>query len=515
VERSRLERARWRRRRRLIGLTTLLAMLVFLSVAPGALALSVPAVQVSVPATGTTVKVDPAPVTNAPPSAPTPSAVPASPPAAAPAPADPAPKPAPAPAQPTSSPAPAPQVPSASASKPAPASIPSASPAPKVELPSPAAILPSKPSRPSLPSTGPVTGVVDKVVAQTLGNAPSAGVPGVGGGPLGPGGGGPLGGGGGPAGPGGGLLGGGGPAGGGLSGLVQSTTSVLAPVLPLGPGGGGPLSPGPPSGQGGGLLGPILGPGGLLGPVTGPGGLLSPVTGPGGLLSPVTGPGGLLSPVTGPGGLLSPVTGPGGVLSPIAGPGGLLGPIASPGGPLSPTLRPSPIATSGGTAPSLPADLTGRPANNLFPAGPGPGASNQTGPAQVGGPSEPRLPHLAANGVGSGVLARSARGADSVGASTAARGPPFASLVSPLQLGGLLFEAGGSSSPAPPSTPAQQTPGGALGAATGSSTSLNLAGFAGLLLLTAWALPRLARRLDEASALWRPMPFLSLLERPG
>jgi hypothetical protein len=69
-------------------------------------------------------------------------------------------------------------------------------------------------------------------------------------------------------------------------------------------------------------------------------------------------------------------------------------------------------------------------------------------------------------------------------------------------------------SPAP-NTPVPQAPDGMLGAAGGSSTGLYLAGFAVLLLLTAWALPRLARRLDEASALWRPMPFLSLLERPG
>jgi hypothetical protein len=29
------------------------------------------------------------------------------------------------------------------------------------------------------------------------------------------------------------------------------------------------------------------------------------------------------------------------------------------------------------------------------------------------------------------------------------------------------------------------------------------------------ARPRITRRLEEVSASWRPMPFLSLLERPG
>jgi hypothetical protein len=73
----------------------------------------------------------------------------------------------------------------------------------------------------------------------------------------------------------------------------------------------------------------------------------------------------------------------------------------------------------------------------------------------------------------------------------------------------------GMAAPAPPSAPVPQAPGGALGAGSSSSISLFLAGFAALLLVAAWALPRLARRLDAASALWRPMPFVALLERPG
>jgi hypothetical protein len=83
-----------------------------------------------------------------------------------------------------------------------------------------------------------------------------------------------------------------------------------------------------------------------------------------------------------------------------------------------------------------------------------------------------------------------------------------------MALGSSTLLSGAVTGTPPPSAPVPDVPGGMLGAAAGSSTGLYLAGFA-VLLLTAWALPRLARRLDEASALWRPMPFLSLLERPG
>jgi hypothetical protein len=89
-----------------------------------------------------------------------------------------------------------------------------------------------------------------------------------------------------------------------------------------------------------------------------------------------------------------------------------------------------------------------------------------------------------------------------------------ASFVAMLQAAGLgrgIITA----SPIAPSVPVPESPDGALGAAGGSSTGLSLAGFAALLLLAAWAVPRLARRLVAASALWRPVPFISLLERPG
>ena len=49
----------------------------------------------------------------------------------------------------------------------------------------------------------------------------------------------------------------------------------------------------------------------------------------------------------------------------------------------------------------------------------------------------------------------------------------------------------------------------------GSSSALLLAGFAALLVLFSAAFPRFTRRNDEASAPWRPLPFVSLLERPG
>ena len=123
---------------------------------------------------------------------------------------------------------------------------------------------------------------------------------------------------------------------------------------------------------------------------------------------------------------------------------------------------------------------------------------------------------MALNAAGARVLAQSARASDSIAASTGGRGPPVALSGFPaLQSGASMLERTGSTSPAPPTAPVPHAPDGALGAAAGSSTALYLAGFAVLLLLTAWALPRLARRLDEASALWRPMPFLTLLERPG
>ena len=178
-------------------------------------------------------------------------------------------------------------------------------------------------------------------------------------------------------------------------------------------------------------------------------------------------------------------------------------------------MRPTPIVPGGGIGPSLPPDLTGTPVTGLFAAGPGGGLSTPLAPGQPGGPVQPGLMLAGSNAAGTAVLAQSDRIAASMAHATGGRAPPFTSSLVALPFRSSLLEAGGSSSPASPSVPAPQTPGGALGAAAGSSTGLFLAGFAVLLLLTAWALPRLARRLDEASALWRPMPFLTLLERPG
>jgi hypothetical protein len=87
-----------------------------------------------------------------------------------------------------------------------------------------------------------------------------------------------------------------------------------------------------------------------------------------------------------------------------------------------------------------------------------------------------------------------------------------ASFVDMLQATGVAI---GTTAPGAPSLPLPESPDGVLGVAAGSSTSLFLAGFAALVLLAALAIPRLARRLDPASALWRPMPFISLLEQPG
>jgi hypothetical protein len=563
VDRSRLERAGRRHRRRLVVLATLAVSLAGLSFPPGALALgSLPSVQVSVPVTGTTVKVDPGATVGA--VAPSPSSPAASAPKS-PAPASPAPAPAPsaAPSAAPSNPAPAPAQPASSPAPPKPSAVPNLLngatkqvsvplPAPeappKVVVPTPqlpavpAPQLPAVPAKPapSGPSTGlldPVTGTVNKVVSKTVGSVPPIGTGGPGGGA--------------PPGSGtGGLTGGGGPTApitGTVNQLIQKATSVLNPIVPLGSGGGGPLNPGgllgpvtgpggllgPVTGSGGllspitgpsGLLNPIVGPGGLLGPVTGPGGLLTPITGPGGLLTPITGPGGLLSPITGPGGLLTPITGPGGLLSPITGPGGLLTPIVGPGGllpigdpgpQLGPVLAPLPVSHGANLVPALSHEVAS-PINSLFPVSSGGGGpSNPAGTGQVGGPSESYAPPILSDGGGPRLLAQAGRGTTSAALPQDARGPPMAWPLWTQTTGTSLVEPSGSGSPVPPSTPWPRAPGGALSVAAGSSTSLFLAGFAALLALAAWALPRLARRPDAASALWRPMPFVSLLERPG
>jgi hypothetical protein len=48
-----------------------------------------------------------------------------------------------------------------------------------------------------------------------------------------------------------------------------------------------------------------------------------------------------------------------------------------------------------------------------------------------------------------------------------------------------------------------------------ASPGSQLFAFAALALASALALPKLTRRLRWSSAVWRPMPLLSLLERPG
>jgi hypothetical protein len=161
----------------------------------------------------------------------------------------------------------------------------------------------------------------------------------------------------------------------------------------------------------------------------------------------------------------------------------------------------------------MPTGLLPTPLDNLVTAGPAP-LQTLSAPVRLGGPIRPTVAPIDTPAVSVGVVTRADRGTAPFTVPSRA-GPPLASIFSPSALGGATLETSGATAPAPRQAPAPQTPGGALGAAAGSSTGLYLAGFAVLLLLAAWALPRLARRLDEASALWRPMPFLSLLERPG
>jgi hypothetical protein len=70
-------------------------------------------------------------------------------------------------------------------------------------------------------------------------------------------------------------------------------------------------------------------------------------------------------------------------------------------------------------------------------------------------------------------------------------------------------------SPSGPRQPVPQTPGGMAGVAGISASALLLSGFAALLVLFSAAFPQFTRRLGAVSAPWRPLPLLSLLERPG
>ena len=70
-----------------------------------------------------------------------------------------------------------------------------------------------------------------------------------------------------------------------------------------------------------------------------------------------------------------------------------------------------------------------------------------------------------------------------------------------------------STSPSAPGQPPLPAPGIAGSGATSSTLLLNSLAVPPLPLSAAG--PRLTQRLDEVSASWRPMPFLSLLERPG
>jgi hypothetical protein len=70
-------------------------------------------------------------------------------------------------------------------------------------------------------------------------------------------------------------------------------------------------------------------------------------------------------------------------------------------------------------------------------------------------------------------------------------------------------------SPVQPTPPVAPTPAGAAGSAGISSSLLLLSGFAALLVMFSAAVPRFTRGLDAVSASWRPMPPVSLLERPG
>jgi hypothetical protein len=83
-----------------------------------------------------------------------------------------------------------------------------------------------------------------------------------------------------------------------------------------------------------------------------------------------------------------------------------------------------------------------------------------------------------------------------------------------LGLGAAVFSPS-RQSPAEPTPPVAPTPAGTAGFAGISASVLLLSGFAALLVMFSAAVPRLIRRLDAVSASWRPMPFLSLLERPG
>jgi hypothetical protein len=67
-----------------------------------------------------------------------------------------------------------------------------------------------------------------------------------------------------------------------------------------------------------------------------------------------------------------------------------------------------------------------------------------------------------------------------------------------------------------PSAPRQPpVPGSGIAGSGATSSALLLTSLAALLVLFSAAWRRFTRRLDEVSASWRPMPFVSLLERPG
>jgi hypothetical protein len=68
---------------------------------------------------------------------------------------------------------------------------------------------------------------------------------------------------------------------------------------------------------------------------------------------------------------------------------------------------------------------------------------------------------------------------------------------------------------APERSPIPPLPTGMMGSAGISSSLLLFSSFAALLVMFSAAFPRFTRRLDAVPASWRPMPLLSLLERPG
>jgi hypothetical protein len=90
----------------------------------------------------------------------------------------------------------------------------------------------------------------------------------------------------------------------------------------------------------------------------------------------------------------------------------------------------------------------------------------------------------------------------------------------PTAFAGALFAGGGnaasgSTGSSPSQSPAPTPPGGALSSVPGSAPGGLFLIFAALLVAWSAARPRLMRGLIPVPATWRPVPLLSLLERPG